>query len=278
MQPFIIDYLRILRRHQHPARFVAGRALVKSGLCKFLTIQQKDYKLHFFPSNLSESLWVDPMWREPELAFFRAYLKPGNRVIDVGANIGDTALAASSQVGVAGRVWAVEPHPNTFAYLKKNVELNRRGNIELIHAAASSQRGSLSLSNDRRDDMNRVVTNGVPVRAERLDDLVEQTDDINLLKIDVEGYELSVLRGAGRILKFTQVVYFEVSEMMFRSFGYTVTDVFDCLHSVGFQLLKISGPCTLANIDVTYVPSEVENLLAVRNVDEVVRKTGWVLL
>ena len=93
------SYLRILRNHKRPLRFIAGRALVKSGLCTRLTIPQDGYRLRFYPSNLSEQLWVDRSWREPELQLIRAYLRVGDHVIDVGANVGDTALAAALEVG-----------------------------------------------------------------------------------------------------------------------------------------------------------------------------------
>ena len=71
------NYLRILRNHKRPLRFIAGRALAKSGLCTRLTIPQDGYRLRFYPSNLSEQLWVDRTWREPELQLIRCLFTGG---------------------------------------------------------------------------------------------------------------------------------------------------------------------------------------------------------
>src|SRR5882724_12110661 len=117
-------YLTIVRAQQRPFRFVLARLLTKTGLCRLFTIQQRGYHLRFTPSNLAEQLWVKPWSREDALEFFRVYLRPGDKVIDVGANIGDTVLTASISVGSAGCVWAIEPHPQTFRFLKANLALN----------------------------------------------------------------------------------------------------------------------------------------------------------
>ena len=143
----------MLRDHKRPLRFVAGRMLVKSGLCERLTIPQNGYHLRFYPSNLSEQLWVDRSWREPELTLIRAYLRPGDKVIDVGANVGDTAITASLKVGSKGKVWAVEAHPRTYGYLLGNIKLNGVSNIEALNAAATTEPGRLMFGNDRRDDI-----------------------------------------------------------------------------------------------------------------------------
>src|SRR5258708_6567745 len=102
-------YVYVLLRHPTPLRFVAGRLLVFTGFCRLLIIDQVDYRLRFHPSNLSLNLWINPHHRDEGLAFFKAYLRPGDTVLDVGANIGDTALAASTKAGPGGRVLAFEP-------------------------------------------------------------------------------------------------------------------------------------------------------------------------
>ena len=193
--PAFSHYLRVLATHKHPLRFLAARALVQTEFCRWLTIPQNGYRLRFYPTNLSEQLWVDPGCREPELRLIRAYLRPGDHVIDVGANVGDTALTAAVKVGAHGCVWAIEAHPRTFAFLRGNIVFNRRQgrNISALNAIAASEPGHLRLSDNRHDDMNRVgvagVVAGVEVDAERLDDLVPYGGQVDLLKIDVEGYE-----------------------------------------------------------------------------------------
>jgi FkbM family methyltransferase len=269
-------YARILRQHRRPLRFIAGRALVRSGLCKLLTIPQRGYRLRFYPSNLSEQLWVDRSWREPELRLIRAYLRPCDHVIDVGANVGDTALTASLQVGPKGRVWAIEPHPRTFQFLTGNIALNSAANITALKAAAASEPGRLTFGDGRRDDMNRVGEHGLYVEAERLDDLVHDRR-IDLLKIDVEGYELPVLKGAPQILKFTRCVYFEAAKAHFQHFGYEIGSVLGLLQDSGFELLKAEGENRLVRIGAGHTMGGVENLVAFRDAAEFTTRTGWTI-
>jgi FkbM family methyltransferase len=153
-----------------------------------LTIQQHAYRLRFHPSNLAEQLWVKPSSRRDALEFFWAYLKPGDKVIDVGANIGDTVLTASACVGSKGWVWAIEPHPRIFRFLRANLALNHVRNVEATNSAAGEFSGTVSFTDDRRDDMNRVGDGALIVPIRPLDDLVRCRDSISLLKVDVEGY------------------------------------------------------------------------------------------
>ena len=271
-------YLQVLRDHKRPLRFVAGRMLVKSGLCERLTIPQNGYHLRFYPSNLSEQLWVDRSWREPELTLIRAYLRLGDKVIDVGANVGDTAITASLKVGSKGKVWAVEAHPRTYGYLLGNIKLNGVSNIEALNAAAATEPGRLLFGNDRRDDMNRVGQPGIEVDAIRLDDLIQFSGDIDLLKIDVEGYELQVLGGAPKILNRTHFVLFEVSEAHFRNFGYNLTDLLETFVKYGFTLLRATENEAVERIGPDYRTDGVENLMAVRDVEEFVRRSEWRVL
>src|SRR5206468_1237642 len=114
---------RHLRSHRHPSRFLMAKLLMLTGACRFFTIHQRGYRLWFHNSNVAMYRWIAPTEQEAELEFFRAYLKPGDIVVDVGANIGETALTESLAVGNSGRVIAFEPHPRTFGFLKENLEL-----------------------------------------------------------------------------------------------------------------------------------------------------------
>jgi FkbM family methyltransferase len=269
-------YIRIALQNKRPVRFLAGRALVTSGLCRFLTIPQQGYRLRFYPSNLSEQLWSDRTWRDADLNFMRAYLRPGDHVIDVGANVGDTALTAALAVGAAGRVWAVEPHPRTFSFLKGNIALNDKSAIvTAVNAAAAEADGTLSFSDDRRDDMNRVGQPGVAVAARRLDDMIAYRGPVDLMKIDVEGYELPALKGAPTLLGKTQCAYVEVSEAHFRRFGYGVRDVLSLLEASGFALLRPDGERRLRRIGSDHEIAGVQNIVAARDMKRLAARSGW---
>jgi FkbM family methyltransferase len=269
------NYWAIVRGHPRPARFLAARLLTATGACRLLTITQPGFVLRFHPANLSSQLWIDPRGRDEPLAFFRHYLKPGDVVVDVGANIGDTVLAAAAQVGPTGRVIAIEPHPRTFRYLQDNVALNRVNNVETIGVAAGAAPGTVAFSNDRRDDMNRVDGGPLQVRVERLDDLVRAVGKVALLKIDVEGYEKFVLEGAPSLLQRTRCVHFEVSALHFPRFGYRTRDVLGLLSAAGFSLFRIAGPARIVPITLDFDTEPFENLLALRDGDDFAARTGW---
>jgi FkbM family methyltransferase len=220
-------------------------------------------------------LWVSPQTRVEALEFFRAYLRPGDRVVDVGANIGDTVLISALQVGPSGRVWAVEPHPRTYHFLLSNLELNHIHNVETINCAAGATSGEVTFADDRRDDMNRVGAGTLTVPVKRLDTLVKCPDAIALIKVDVEGYEKPVFEGADEILAKTSSIHFEVSQGHFSWFEYKIRDLLQLLTSKGFLLFRLRSNVCLEEIDTDYEPNGIENLIGLKDPEEFQIRTGW---
>lgn len=234
--------LRPARPARFSPRFVAGRILWRSGLCRHFEITTDLYRLRFFPTALSCALWTDPRARQADEDFYRRYLRRDDTVVDVGANVGTLTLTAAALVGTLGAVWSIEAHPRTYRYLLENVALNARRNVIPLHAAAGDRRAVISFSDGRLDDQNRVDEGGpLAVKVERLDDLVPARR-VQLLKIDVEGYELFVLRGARTLLDGTDCVYFECAERAYRRYGYAVTDIVALLEQKGFTVWERRGP------------------------------------
>jgi FkbM family methyltransferase len=122
-------------------------------------------------------------------------------VLDVGANIG---LFALSHARAGARVYAVEPHPAAFARLERNIAANGlRGRITAIPCALGAHEGRARLIGGRATPLTRVAPDqGGTVRLRTLDALVAELGltGIDLLKLDVEGAEVAVLRGARRVL------------------------------------------------------------------------------
>ena len=127
--------------------------------------------MRFFPSNLIEQLWSDPTYRNKELDLIRAYVKRGDYVVDVGANVGDCALAAAGKAEDCRWVLAIEAHPKTYSHLRGNIELNGSKNVRTVNLAVGAEPGYLGFSDDRRDDMNRVGSEDLTVEVVRLDDI-----------------------------------------------------------------------------------------------------------
>lgn len=256
-------YLRILRDQPRPFRFLASRLLWRSRACRLITIDCGAFRLRFAPSSLSARYWVEPQARQGDHAFLASYLRPGDTYVDVGANIGALALHAATLVGARGRVSAIEAHPRTFGFLRDNVRLNGAA-VTALNYAAGEESGTLRFTSMRGDDKNGVSAQGaleVPVRP--LDELLAALDGpIHLLKLDVEGFELPVLRGAAAVLARTECVYFEVS-LLSDGYGHPAEAVVAELAGQGFTVLDDAGE----PVARPFVASRrTANLTAVRSV------------
>jgi FkbM family methyltransferase len=138
-----------------------------------------------------------------DMLFTARFLKPGDMVIDVGANIGLYSLLAASKTG-SGRVVALEPHPVAAERLRENVGLNGLRNVEVRAEAAGAETGSAQLTTNL-DTVNHIVPDGavagtISVPVLTLDSLVGSGEQVALVKLDAEGFESEVLAGAGGLL------------------------------------------------------------------------------
>lgn len=204
-----------------------------------ITINRGTYRMRFFPSKLSADFWSDPTADRMEDQFLHSYLRPADTVVDIGANVGAETLTAACIVGPQGKVFAIEPQPKAFSYLTSNIALNNLENVEAFNVAIGETEGILCFSTGLLDTSNRVLpSGGQKIPAKRLDDLLcdASIDTIELMKVDVEGYELSVFRGSSRILRKTQCVYFEHMEWAFRKYGHTEREIFAVLQDCGLKL------------------------------------------
>ena len=131
-------------------------------------------------------------------------------VVDVGANIGVFSLYQAI-VKHAERVIAFEPSSQVFPRLAKNVEINELKNVRVVNAAVGDRRGVLSFSEGQMSINCRVTESGpLKVPCVRLDDELTDVPSIDILKIDTEGYEVYVLRGASETLSKTQRIALEL--------------------------------------------------------------------
>jgi FkbM family methyltransferase len=269
-------WLRVIRNHPRPVRLIAARVLEWSGCSQLFTVPLDGYRLRLYPSNATLNLWINPQSRMHGLELFRDYCSAGDMVVDVGANVGEVSIIMSQQVGAAGRVVAFEPSPRIYRYLQGNLALNRCANVTTRNVALAAKPGQLMLSDDRRDDMNHLVTaGGVTVECSTID--LELTGDgpLALLKIDVEGAELFVLQGAMRWLARTECVNCEMWESHFRRYGYGMADLIGFLADRGFETFVIDGARRLRPVDAAFADPGGHELVAVRARDAFLRRTGW---
>ncbi|PTQ93192.1 FkbM family methyltransferase [Mucilaginibacter yixingensis] len=137
-----------------------------------------------------------------DMAFLLHFLREDDLFVDVGANIGSYTVLASAHVGA--RTVSIEPVPQTFGYLLKNIDLNNiAGKVSALNAGVGSTKGRLKFTN-LLDTGNHVVVDdaadGVFVDINSLDDILKDKNP-TMLKIDVEGFEAEVLKGSADVLK-----------------------------------------------------------------------------
>lgn len=134
---------------------------------------------------------------------FCGVAKPGDVVYDVGANVGFYSLLGSLCVGPTGRVYCFEPLPRNITDLRKHIAINRLANCEVIEAAVSSTEGRTGFDSSRPRSMGWLSEAGSQtVSTVSLDSLVGNGRILppKVMKIDVEGAEVDVLRGCTEVL------------------------------------------------------------------------------
>ncbi|WMW66264.1 FkbM family methyltransferase [Nitratidesulfovibrio liaohensis] len=183
--------------------------------------------------------------REREL--LRQYVRPGMTVVDVGANIGVYTRFFSRLVATSGRVYAFEPALLNFAHLQKNV--GHFANVTLIHAAVGCCNGiiqlfvSEELNVDHRTFNSGDGRKAVDVPVVSLDEYFTAGHHVDLIKIDVQGYELSVLEGASRVLSENHdiKVLMEFWPYGLAKAAVSPQSVIELIKSFGFELWMTNG-------------------------------------
>lgn len=262
---YIINRIKI---QKDPIRFLLSRILWYSRLCKLFIIRlSQGVKIRFYPTSTSAALWTDSHCFDCEgVEFIWNYLSDGDTFIDVGANIGHLTLIGAKKVR-QGQVISIEPHPEIFRFLNSNIKLNKFKNVRVYNLAIGDKNGKLNFSDIKSDDQNFITEDGsIKVDIKRLDDLFEG-DKVDLLKIDVEGYELFVLLGALNVLSKTVAVYFESYKTNFERYNYHTSDILNLLKKYNFKIFKFVVDNKLVEIDCDYVSEKCENLVAIKNVN-----------
>src|SRR5215213_4627468 len=141
--------------------------------------------------------------------------KQGDIVVDIGAHMGRYTIIASKRVGTNGKVVAIEAHPGNFEMLNRNIKLNQLANVISLNYAVYSKETKIKLYLPEEESgytiYNTIMSNRagtedkfVDVNAQTVDYLLElnqiREEEVNWIKIDVEGAEFEVLKGATNVL------------------------------------------------------------------------------
>ena len=145
---------------------------------------------------------------EPEYNRLDEWVQPGDWVLDIGANVGHYSAKLSELVGISGRVICLEPVPQTFELLSTNMNKCTHNNVTLLNVAASEEVKVVGMSmGEFSTGLKNFYEARVSNRIVSLTALAIPVDFLNipmpisLSKIDVEGHELSVLKGMRNLIK-----------------------------------------------------------------------------
>lgn len=219
--------------------FLLSRFLRYSRLCYFFTLSVGDCKIQFSPLAIPTSLFVNGDLEPETTIFLQKKLRKADVYIDIGANVGTTTLVAAKAVGENGIVFCFEPNERTYKALTVNISKNKFSNILAKQCALGHKEGVVSFSDKNNDDMNRVGIDGEGrvVKLATLDSFLGHINDIRLIKIDVEGYEINVLQGATETLNKTDMVFFETIEDNAKNYGFKVRDLIAFLKLHNFRIM-----------------------------------------
>jgi FkbM family methyltransferase len=190
-----------------------------------------------------------------ERSFVERFLRPGMAVLDIGAHHGFYTLLASRKVGSQGRVLAVEASPREREKLELHLRINGCKNVQVESRALADRegdaefyvvKGSQTGCNSLRRPEVSEAAEAIPVRLARLDNVLRehQIEKVDFIKLDVEGAELSVLRGAAQLLKKCPrpVILAEVFNIRTRPWGYEANESIRYLAGSDYRWFRpISG-------------------------------------
>lgn len=183
-----------------------------------------------------------------ETALVRAILRPGMTFVDGGANWGYFTLLAAHLVGESGRVISLEPDPRLFPILQENVRRNELSQVTTLQLAAADRPGTLTLAGyDERNgnwglskliDRPALGSTTFQVASQRLDAVLDEhrIDEVDLLKMDIEGAEDLALRGmsVGLARHRHRRILLEVHPTILAERGRTARDVLELLTENGY--------------------------------------------
>ena len=228
---------------------------------------------------------TETLWRLAE---------PGELAIDVGANIGYMTAVLAARVGssVDGSVWSFEAHPEIFSELKLNVD-NWQQQLKTVqffpkNVAVSEQKGTVQLQIPDAFTNNRglasvmsvaeVTDKSIILESCSLDDLFLESREIGVMKLDVEGHELQVLKGAKQLFQQKKI-----RDCVFEEHREYPTPVTSFFEEMGYKIFRIQRSFLkpiLLNPDskVSRTNWEPTSFIATSNPDRVVnlfKEPGW---
>ena len=261
-----IGLARALQRPLLAARHLSGRSAMT-------TVRRRGVTWHLdLREGIDFAIWLQGCFEVSTVAAYRRILQPGMTVIDVGANIGAHTLHLARATGRRGTVVACEPTEDAFSRLVANVSANPnlapaiRPMQVMLLAGVHSRLPERVVSSWplRVDEDVDEVTRGRPkptsgAAVTTIDNLVatECLSAVDLIKLDVDGYECDVLDGAvGTLARHQPTIVAEIAPHALEAMGRTVDDLLDRMAALGYRLERLRGAKPVLPADIGRLRNE----------------------
>lgn len=212
-------------------------------------------KVHGFVMHIdtddSMGLSVSGVYEPLETKTVQQVVNQGDCVIDIGANIGYYTLLFAKLVGPMGRVFAFEPDPNSFALLRKNIDVNGADHVSAFPFAVSYDRSTQVLYKDKFGNLDHRLTNPghevqeVSVETISLDEVIPGKMDgpVNFIKMDIQGSEGFALEGMKQLLTSNEgiLILTEFWPFGLDSCGYGAEKFLHEIHHLGFAMFDVNS-------------------------------------
>ncbi len=264
----VLASLRHAHKKMGDERSAAAVALAEGGL-EELSLPYDLGRIWLFPDLKNMSTYVlleQNDWFEEDLRLFRSMVRPQDRILDLGCNVGTYSLSAAARTQSPGRVISVEPASDTFALVNRTAQPYEHWTA--LNAAVSDYEGEATFDTAKAPELRKLGQAGasgtqtVPVRT--VDGLAEEhgIDAFDIVKMDVEGHEQATLNGGKKIFQDgSPVVFYE-----FREPGNTHSELMDVFEEMGYRnYYFVPGLPAVARHEKGYDPDPMTlNMIAVK--------------
>jgi len=213
-------------------------------------ITKKEKHKIFLDSDDSLHLSVHKDWEVFVSKIMYKYVKKGDIVLDLGANIGYYSLLLAKLVGDNGKVYSFEPDPDNFKLLKKNIKANDYHNIVAIQKAVSDRTGKIRLFLEKDNSTMHKIYRArgencttIEIESVSLDDFFkDKNKKINFIKMDIEGAEGGAIKGMQKLLDENDniIIFSEFCPRAMRGCGIGPEEYFKLLSKFGFIFYNVN--------------------------------------